>query len=159
MTETEERSIVAESGAMRDALKLVLAVYDDDAAALAAAGIGLDGDPGREPLPTALLTFINNVVPEEIGRPRAAEIIALIDEHDTDCAAPDESGDDREAKCGICLQPPAASGAQYDMAQITWDGVAVKVCSLCIHAQPVSITDLHQAVHRAAPKAAGLPDF
>lgn len=84
MTETEH-SLTAESGAMRDALRLVLAVYDDDAAALAAAGVGLDGDPGREPLATALLAFVNAVVPEQIGRPRAAAILAQVDEHEAAC--------------------------------------------------------------------------
>jgi len=37
------------------------------------------------------------------------------------------------------------------MAEVTWNGTTVKVCSNCVHASPVSITDLHEAVRRAAP--------
>lgn len=55
------------------------------------------------------------------------------------------------ATCDVCRLAPEDSGAQYDMARITWHGAAtVNVCSNCIHGNPISIVDLHQAVYRVA---------
>jgi hypothetical protein len=59
--------------------------------------------------------------------------------------------------CGICDKAPEDSGAQYDMATVTWDDVTVKVCSNCVHGNPVSIVDLHKATRRAAPAQEGDP--
>jgi hypothetical protein len=64
---------------------------------------------------------------------------------------------DLTERCGICGNDPAESGAQYDMATVTWDGITIKVCSNCVHGTPVSITGLHEAVCRAAPKVAADP--
>jgi hypothetical protein len=65
-------------------------------------------------------------------------------------------GADRFTACGVCGQAPEDSGAQSDQATITWNGVPLKVCSNCVHGCPVSIVDLHKAVRRITPKAAGL---
>lgn len=55
--------------------------------------------------------------------------------------------------CDVCQQKPEDSGAQYDMALITWHGSAtVAVCSNCIHGNPISIVDLHKAVCPPAPE-------
>jgi len=62
--------------------------------------------------------------------------------------------DDRETRCTLCGDAPADSGAQYDMAEVTWNGIAGKVCSLCIDARPASIADLRDAFRRAEPVAA-----
>jgi len=91
MTETTQHTFTTDSDAMRHVLSLVLAAYDDDIATLQAAGVGIDGDRGREPVLTALLTFLNHVVPDQIGRPRAVAIIEEIDRHEAQCESSPEA--------------------------------------------------------------------
>ena len=72
-------------------------------------------------------------------------------------ALPAPVADDRFTPCGICQAAPDGSGAQFDQASVTWDGVTIRVCSNCVHASPVSIVDLHKAVMRVSPKVTSDP--